>query len=579
MNQRAIVWLFVLGCGCVDSRSSGGSDGTESSTSMDNSGDLPEAPALELRVSQVKRFDFEWAPAEGAEFYQLLERATEGEPYVEVGEDIVDLSTSLIVPLYDRFDASYRLRACNAEGCTDSEAVDVGGRLEQAIGFVKPSTTMPPPDSGDNFHFGSSVAISADGRTLAVGAPAEHSIHGLYTGAVHVFARDAGGQWVEQAIVEADAPIEFEQFGASIALSDDGDTLALGTWENTAYVFERDDQAQWSQQVQLARPHGFGTYLTLSSDGDTLAVGAYADRSNATGIDGDPDDTSAPFSGATYVFVRDDEVHWVEQAYIKAANAEAYDFFGISVALSSDGDTLAVGAFSEDGGATGVGGNPGDNSAKNCGAAYVFVRDPSDVWSQQAYVKPTIVAESNNFGDKVALSSDGDTLVVNAIDEGLLEPGDEDNYGAGAVHVYERDAQAAWSHVAHLTAPEAEAGDRFGAIIALSGDAHTLAISASRVSSTGTGVGVEISPDTPASTGAVHLFERSDQGPWSQRAYLKPPIAITWQGFTASLALSSDARTLAVGSSSDPSGLTGVGAGLAEQADQSADQSGAVYLY
>jgi hypothetical protein len=105
--------------------------------------------------------------------------------------------------------------------------------------------------------------------------------------------------------------------------------------------------------------------------------------SGATGVNGDQRDNSASFAGAAYVFVRRG-TDWSQQAYLKASNTGAFDQFGIAVAVS--GDRVVVGANSEDSNASGVNGNPGDNSATNSGAAYVFVRCGT-TWSQQAYVK------------------------------------------------------------------------------------------------------------------------------------------------------------------------------------------------
>ena len=92
---------------------------------------------------------------------------------------------------------------------------------------------------------------------------------------------------------------------------------------------------------------GFGYSVSLS--GDTLAVGAYWEYSNATGINGNEADNSAPFSGAVYVFTRAGTT-WTQQAYIKASNTDWWDRFGSSVSLS--GGTLAVGAPGEDSNAT-----------------------------------------------------------------------------------------------------------------------------------------------------------------------------------------------------------------------------------
>jgi hypothetical protein len=58
--------------------------------------------------------------------------------------------------------------------------------------------------------------------------------------------------------------------------------------------------------------------------------------------------------------------------YLKASNTGAGDLFGGSVALSADGNTLAVGAFDEDSAETGTAGTGADNSAPDSGAVYVF---------------------------------------------------------------------------------------------------------------------------------------------------------------------------------------------------------------
>jgi hypothetical protein len=87
-------------------------------------------------------------------------------------------------------------------------------------------------------------------------------------------------------------------------------------------------------------------------------------------------------AGAAYPLTIDPTL--TQQAYLKASNTEAGDFFGYSVAVS--GDTVVVGTRREDSNATGVNGNQNDNSAVDSGAAYVFVRC-GGTWSQQAYLK------------------------------------------------------------------------------------------------------------------------------------------------------------------------------------------------
>jgi hypothetical protein len=117
------------------------------------------------------------------------------------------------------------------------------------------------------------------------------------------------------------------------------------------------------------------------------------------------------------------------------------DNFGLSVALSSGGDLLAVGAPAEASAATGINGNQLDNSVTTAGAVYVFARSGS-VWTQHAYVKASNTGTGDRFGRAVALSGDGTTLAVGGPAEGGGASGigvdqtDNSLIGAGAVYLY-----------------------------------------------------------------------------------------------------------------------------------------------
>ena len=172
----------------------------------------------------------------------------------------------------------------------------------------------------------------------------------------------------------------------------------------------------------------FGFNVALS--GDTLVVGAPQEGSNATGVNGDQANTSAPNSGAVYVFTRSNGI-WSQQAYLKASNTGANDQFGGNLALS--GDTLVVGAQFEGSSATGVNGNQADNSALGAGAVYVFTRT-GGVWTQQAYLKASNTDANDQFGANVVVG--GDTLAVGAYNEASNATGvngdQTDNSAAGA---------------------------------------------------------------------------------------------------------------------------------------------------
>ena len=325
--------------------------------------------------------------------------------------------------------------------------------------YIKASNT------GANDQFGYSVSLAGD--TLAVGAPLEDSnatgIDGnganntaTDSGAAYVFTR-TGTTWAQQAYVKASNTGMMDYFGYSVSLS--GNTLAVGAYgessnatgiggnqaDNTssfagaAYVFTRSGTT-WTQQAYIKASNTdsvdyFGYSVSLS--GDTLAVGASFEDSNATGVGGAQGDNTLADSGAVYVFSRSGTT-WTQQAYLKASNTGASDYFGFSVSLS--GDMLAVGAYGEDSNATGIGGDGSNNSIGGSGAAYLFTRNGT-TWSQRAYIKASNPGNNDYFGYGLSLSAG--TLAVGAYGEasnatGFL--GDQSNNtlaSSGAVYLFQ----------------------------------------------------------------------------------------------------------------------------------------------
>ena len=403
--------------------------------------------------------------------------------------------------------------------------------------YIKASNT----ESGDNF--GLSVALSADGRILVVGAPGEGSAatgvdgdQGDNTanaaGAVYVFTL-AGAVWTQQAYIKASNTDAFDRFGTSVALSADGQTLVAGApgednavarinsdqnnnaadEAGAAYVFMREGEV-WAQQAYLKASNTgaidkFGTSVALSVDGQTLVAGAPGEASAGTGVNGDQDDNTAVEAGAVFVYTRTGAV-WSQQAYLKASNTEAYDYFGSSVALSADGQTLVAGASGESSTATGIDGDQSDNTAVNAGAMYVYTR-AGEVWTQQAYLKASNTETQDYFGSSVALSADGNTVVVGAPEEDSgvtgIDGDQRDNTAveAGAVYVYARAGQL-WTQQAFIKASNTEAGDYFGSSVALSAEGQTLAVGAQWENSAATGVGGDQYDNTAEGAGAAYLY-------------------------------------------------------------------------
>jgi hypothetical protein len=505
--------------------------------------------------------------------------------------------TALIWP-----QAKVKVQACDAAGtCIDSNEQPLTAALLALVGYFKASNT----GAGDQF--GASVALSADGNTMAVGAYGEDSsavgINGNQTdnsavdsGAVYVFVRDAG-TWRQQAYLKGPSVSAGAAFGFSVALSTNGDTLAVGAYleDNPAlgvlgnrngavHVFVRNAAGTWTQQAQLrALSPGiddfFGAAVALSANGDLLAVGAYREDSNAVGIDGSQASNATADSGAVYLFTRIVDV-WSQTTYIKASNTGASDGFGVSVALAADGNTLAVGALFERSPTTGVDGNQLDDSAAAAGAVYTFARSGAGVWSQEAYLKASNTGIGDIFGTKVVLSADGNTLAVGALSEDSGATGVDGNHAddtaanSGAVYVFVRTGTV-WRQQAYLKASNTGADDRFGVAVALSADGNTLLVGATGEDGNAIGIGGDAADNSANNSGAAYLFVRAGTG-WVQRAYVKAPNTDAGDVFGLSAAVSADGSSFAVAALFEASAATGIGG---DRADDSAAIAGAVFLF
>jgi len=433
--------------------------------------------------------------------------------------------------------------------------VHAQGGLKQTA-YLKAST----PHGNDHFGNGGTLeghglALSGDGLTMAVAAPFESSnakgINGnqndtsLYaSGAVYVFVQK-NGQWAQQAYIKASNP---------------------------------------------GQSYRFGHHIALSQDGNTLAVASFFEASDAKGINGNQNDHSIPQAGAAYVFTRTGTT-WTQQAYIKASNtgekstpdhADEGDQFGFSLALSADGNTLAAGAISEDSKATGINGDQNDNSQQSSGAVYVFTRS-AGTWTQQAYVKPSNTFAGMLFGYAVGLSADGNTLAASAYDERgsareINGVQDRMRPGAGALYVFKRTGTE-WAQTDYLKAHNAENGDSLGYDMAISQDGNTIVGGAGDEDCFASGVNPKEPCDndykTDTSTGAAYVFVRKD-GKWSEQAFIKASHPGREDWFASRLILSGDGNTLAVGAQLENGNSKGLNG---NEKDQSAEDSGALYLF
>ena len=346
--------------------------------------------------------------------------------------------------------------------------------------------------------------------------------------------------------------------------------------------------AQWAQEAYLKAPNAeandnFG--VSVSNSGDTIVVGAWGEDSNQTtitnGTTASANNTAAD-SGAAYVFRRTGTT-WASEAYLKAFNAETPDNFGISVSIS--GDTIIVGAYQEASTQTTITNGTAasaNNSAASAGAAYVFQRTGTS-WVGQAYLKAPNAEANDTFGLPVSIS--GDTIVVGAYQEdsnqttitnGNTASANNTVSNSGAAYVFRRTGTT-WANEAYLKAPNAETTDFFGYAVSISGD--TIVIGAYQEDSNQTTItnGTTASANnTAADSGAAYVFRRTGTT-WANEAYLKAPNAETTDFFGYAVSISGD--TIAVGAFQEDSNQTTITNGTTASANNTASNSGAVYVY
>jgi hypothetical protein len=324
------------------------------------------------------------------------------------------------------------------------------------------------PDGQDNAFYGSTVAISANGSTAVVG---EFGDSTTQQGAAYVYS-SAGGSWALVAELHASDGGAGDGFGWSVAISSDGQTILVGADDinqqtGAAYVFSGSG-GSWTQTAELtasdaAAGNGFGYSVALSASGSRAVIGAW-------GYEG--------YTGSAYVFYGAGR-SWKQKVEMSPLDGNRGNEFGWSVAMSSNGTAILVGAI----------GNP----------AYVYTVS-GGTWGQAGEIIPS--AGSTLFGFSVAMSGSGTTLAIG-------------DYGAGpdgTTYLY-TGSGSAWTLTATLTT---------GATVALSRNGRTLVIG-----DEGSG----------ANTGVAHVYV-STGGSWVSQGKLTASDGAKNSEFSYSVAVS-----------------------------------------
>lgn len=493
----------------------------------------PPAPVISVGVTDVRQLEFNWAVVPRVQTYELWYQSAPGAPWSKYAEKDARNSPlfriGVPVHLLNWSQALFHVKACNpVDGCTASNNVSVNHLKVDAIGFIKPAST-------NAYLFGHHVAVSADGKTLAV-------LNGENIGSVtqsltvHVYRKTSPTSgWRREArlvpSIVQDRTSEAFDFD-NLALSGDGNVLVLGSpYENgpgpdlvqtgAVYVFRRSGST-WRLAQRFASSFArdfIGGRVKIDDAGRTL-VFTHARPWSAS-----------PNSRAELYRSAGADQPFNHQMTLSSNSGTATDCAGV-LALSGDGNTVLQSC----------------NSPSGTGS---FVR------TGPTFAATAELHSGNRFGAE--LSYDGTAALI------------QDFQGSYAYRL----GASGWVREKFLTNGEGD-NDLGGRQIALSRDGNIAAVAnyGERV----VGIGPLYPPYTLGSqetaNGGVLIYQRKSTG-WELRRLVKPGSAnVGWAGI--SLSMGANGNLLAVGAPLDPSAATGIDG---DRDDESAPNRGAVWLY
>ena len=447
------------------------------------------------------------------------------------------------------------------------------------------------------------------GDTITVNGNYPDDSSEIQRGAVYVFQySDVVSEWYQQAYIKPSQYTDYGfNFGYSVALSADGDVLVVGATyyigtvdsnieldNSKVFVFRRDESGIWEETAIISNPADkayntlFGGAVALNDEGNMLAVSALFEPAG-------PAD-SRPGSGVVYVFDYEDDSGWSEISRLVPVYSSdddyeealdytySWDLFGFSLAFDSDGDRLAIGAPQDASLSEGIftGGdiysaasNVDYSEGGRIGAVYVYKKSNSSFWNQEAYIKPGNLGylaassggsrEGSFFGGSLDFSENGLFLVVGA--PFRTDSNDSENPGlkTGAVHTFEYKDNS-WTETNFIQPDILEHEDRFGSSVAIDALASTMVIGS--FGDNEAALSGFYSPSVPKTdaidsttgfTGAAYFYvKNSELDLWDIKRYIKAPFNHNINepedfyygpAFGSALDLSADGGTLAISAS------------------------------
>jgi len=278
-----------------------------------------------------------------------------------------------------------------------------GGRV-----FAQAQLGSDIDGEASNDRSGYSVSMNSAGDRVAIGAHYNDGGPGSNGGHVRIYEYSSG--W-SQLGSDIDGEAASDWSGYSVSMNSAGDRVAIGAPEHDSedkgqvriYQYDGSSWSQLGSDIDgEAANDESGISVSMNSDGDRVAIGAPYNDGTATS------------AGHVRVYEYSNS-SWTKLGSDIDGEA-ANDRSGVSVSINSAGDRVAIGAYQNDGTASGA------------GHVRVYERDASNTtiapfgWSQ---LGSDIDGEAGNdwSGWSVSMNSAGDRVAIGAYGNGLIDPG------------------------------------------------------------------------------------------------------------------------------------------------------------
>ena len=382
---------------------------------------------------------------------------------------------------------------------------------------------------GADDRFGSAIAISGDGSTLAVSAPRDDDAGGD-DGALYIFKKNLLGQWYQHQKNTEVSLIDYLGPDSAIAMSRDGSTIVAGSRltnpggigdAGAAYIYKLVGGSYVYQQEISASDKAvsdhFGRSVAISSDGTTIIVGS------------NQDDDGASTQGSAYIFDWNGST-WSQTQKIVQSDTLANSEFGWSVAMSDDGTVAAVSAAYHD--------NPGGTAVTNGGAVYIFTKS-GGTWSQtqKMYASDYTTQANQSLGYNISMAGDGSMVVAGALYN------DTTANDSGAAYVFVKSG-GVWpvTETQILKTSDAATSDTGGWNVSTSQNGDRIIY------------GAPYDDDNQSNSGSIYIFDRSN-GTWTQTKKYANHASSAANYFGKATAVSSDGMVYVSGTEeADPVG-------------------------